>query len=168
MIKNIPFDIVIMPYAVVVSCLTHWGRVTQICVSKLTIIGSNNGLSPSRRQAIIWTNAGVLLIGPLSTNFSDILIGIHIQENTLENVVCEMASILSQPQCVKGGWIITTRHSDILHNARPSKGRETWYTYTNKTYMIQSTNGAYKHGPFHRPMPYCLRCHRESIRWQRR
>ena len=56
--------------------LTHWGRVTHICVSKLTIIGSDNGLSPGRRQAIIWTNAGLLLIGPLGTNFSEILIGI--------------------------------------------------------------------------------------------
>ena len=55
---------------------THWGRVTHICVSKLTIIGSDNGLSPDRRQAIIWTNAGLLLIGPLGTNFSEILIEI--------------------------------------------------------------------------------------------
>ena len=42
-------------------------------VSKLTIIGSDNGLSPDRRQAIIWTNAGVLLIGPLGTFFNEIL-----------------------------------------------------------------------------------------------
>ena len=56
--------------------LTHWGRVTHICVNKLTIIGSDNGLSPDRRQAIIWTNAGLLLIGPLGTNFSEILIAI--------------------------------------------------------------------------------------------
>ena len=35
------------------ALLTHWGRVTHICVSKLIIIGSDNGLSPSRRQAII-------------------------------------------------------------------------------------------------------------------
>ena len=48
----------------------------HICVSKLTIIGSDNGLSPDRRQAIIWTNAGLLLIGPLGTNFSEILIEI--------------------------------------------------------------------------------------------
>ena len=47
-----------------VWCITHWGRVTHICVSKLTIIGSDNGLSPDRRQTIIWTNAGLLLIGP--------------------------------------------------------------------------------------------------------
>ena len=48
-----------------------------ICVGKLTIIGSDNGLSPERRQAIIWTIAGILLIGPLGTNFSEILIGIQ-------------------------------------------------------------------------------------------
>ena len=36
-----------------IGLLTHWGRVTHICVSKLTIIGSYNGLSPGRRQAII-------------------------------------------------------------------------------------------------------------------
>ena len=51
---------------------------THICVSKLTIIGSDNGLSPGRRQAMIWTKAGILVIGPLATNFSEILIGIHI------------------------------------------------------------------------------------------
>ena len=58
--------------------LTHWGRMTHTCVSKLTIIGSDNGLSPDRRQAIIWTNAGILSIGPLGTKLSDILIAIHI------------------------------------------------------------------------------------------
>ena len=56
--------------------LTHWGRVTHICVSKLTIIGSDNGLSPGRRQAIIWTNAGILLIRTLGTNSSEIVIEI--------------------------------------------------------------------------------------------
>ena len=47
-----------------------------ICVSKLTIIGSDNGLSPRRRQAIIWTNAEIFLIGPLGTKLSEILIEI--------------------------------------------------------------------------------------------
>ena len=60
-----------------VHCLTHWGRVTHICLVKLTTIGSNNGLSPGRRQAIIWTNAGILLIRPLGTHFSEILIEIY-------------------------------------------------------------------------------------------
>ena len=59
------------------NSLTHWGRVTHICVSKLTIIGSDNGLSPGRRQAIICTNAGILLIRTLGTNFSEILGEIH-------------------------------------------------------------------------------------------
>ena len=56
--------------------LTHWGRVTHICVGNLTIIGSDNGLTPGRRQAIIWTSAGILLIGPKGINFSEILIEI--------------------------------------------------------------------------------------------
>ena len=50
---------------------------TQICVSKLATTGSVNGLSSGRRQAIIWTNAGILLIAPLGTNFSEILIKIY-------------------------------------------------------------------------------------------
>ena len=49
----------------------------HICISKITIIGSDNGLSPGRRQAIIWTSVGILLIGPLGTNFSAILIEIY-------------------------------------------------------------------------------------------
>ena len=51
---------------------------THICVSIPSIIGSDNGLSPGRHQAIIWTNAGIWLIGPLGTNFSEILIEIYI------------------------------------------------------------------------------------------
>ena len=57
--------------------LTHWGRLTHVCVSKLTIICSDNGLSPGRRQAIIWTNDGILLIRHLGTNFSEIFSEIH-------------------------------------------------------------------------------------------
>ena len=67
---------------------------TQTCVGNLTIIGWDSGLSPGRRQAIIWSSAGILLIGPLGTNFIEMLIGIQtFQETALENVVCEMASI---------------------------------------------------------------------------
>ena len=44
---------------------------------KWVIIGSDNGLSPVRRQNIIWTNAGILLTGPWGTNFSELLIGIQ-------------------------------------------------------------------------------------------
>ena len=57
--------------------LTHWGRVTHICIGTNTHIGSDNGLSPGWHQVIIWTNARLLLIEPLGTNFSEILIKIH-------------------------------------------------------------------------------------------
>ena len=59
------------------NTLTHWGRVTHIYVSKLSIIRSENGLSPDQRQAIIWTNKRILLIGTLGTNFNEILIENH-------------------------------------------------------------------------------------------
>ena len=51
------------------STLTHWGRVTHMCVSTLTMIG--------RRQATASTNAGMLLIGRLETNFNESIIEIH-------------------------------------------------------------------------------------------
>ena len=57
--------------------LTLLGWMTDIWVSRLSNISSDNGLSPGRHQAIIWTNAGILLIGPLGINFSEILIEIQ-------------------------------------------------------------------------------------------
>ena len=56
----------------------HWGRVAHICVGNLTTIGSDNGLSPDRCQAIIWTSDGISLIGSLGTHFSEILVEIEI------------------------------------------------------------------------------------------
>ena len=78
--------------------LTHWGRVTHICVGNLTIIGSDNGLSPDRRQAIIWTNAGILLIGPWGTNFSKILIDIQI--SSFKKIHLKMSSAKWRPFCL--------------------------------------------------------------------
>ena len=77
----------------------------------LAIIVSDNGLLPGRHQAIIWTNAEILLIGPLGGNFSDIFnrnIYIFIQESALENVVWDIAVILSRPQCVNSrtGFVV--------------------------------------------------------------
>ena len=56
------------------TLLTHWGRVTHICVTKLTTIGPVNKLLHVRRQTITWTSAGLLSTGPLRTNFSVIKI----------------------------------------------------------------------------------------------
>ena len=56
---------------------THASVPSDACVSKLTVIGSDDGLSPSRHQAIIWTNAGISLIEPLGIKFREILIEIN-------------------------------------------------------------------------------------------
>ena len=67
---------------------------THICVGNLTNIGSDHGLLPGRRQAIIWTNAGMLLFVPLGTHWNS---HIFIEQNTFKNVVCQVAAILSRP-----------------------------------------------------------------------
>ena len=71
---------------------------TYICVGKQTIIGSDNGLSPGRRQAIIWTNAGILLIGPLGTNFSEI--SIKIQTFSFTKMCLKVSSAKWRPFCL--------------------------------------------------------------------
>ena len=83
--------------------LIHWRWVTHICVSNLTSIGSDNGLSPDRHQAIIWTMAGILLSGPPGTNSNKEIeinrnYSIFIHANAFESAVCEMAVLLSRPQ----------------------------------------------------------------------
>ena len=65
------------------------------CIGKLTIIDSDNCLVPERHQAIIWTNAGMLLIGPLGTNFSEILI--EIQTFSLKKICLNMSSVKCCP-----------------------------------------------------------------------
>ena len=92
----IPRKIVIQ----VVGCLwlTHWGRVTHICVSDLTSIGSDNGLSPGRCQAIIRTNARILLIGPLGTNFSEFLVEILIF--SFKKMHLKVSSAKRRPFCL--------------------------------------------------------------------
>ena len=77
MILSTTTDQALTYWALVINALTHWGRVTHICIGNLAIICSDNGLSPGRRQAIIWTNAGISLIEPLGPNFCDIFIEIH-------------------------------------------------------------------------------------------
>ena len=89
------------------QCLTHWGQVMHICISKLTTIGSDNGLSPNRRHAIIWTNAGILFYWTLRNKLQWNLLRnscIFIRENAFENVIWKIAAILSRPQCVKLSW----------------------------------------------------------------
>ena len=77
--------------------LTHWGRVTHICVS-------NGG-----RQAIIWINAGILLIGPLGTNFSEIFIKIHTF--SFKKMRLKMSSGKWRPSCLGLNVLKPERHS---------------------------------------------------------
>ena len=121
----------------------------HICVNNLTIIGSDNGLSRGRRQAIIWTNAGILLIGPLGTNFNEIFNRnsyIFIQENAFKTVVCEMAAILFQPQCVNcvhgryllffgTVWLVLV-HGQLRCNASWNKKRNTLAIVTGNDFAI--------------------------------
>ena len=78
--------------------LSHWGPATHVCVSKLTTIASDNGLSPGRRQAIIWNNAGILSIGLLGTNFSDILI--EILTYSFKKMRLKVSSAKWRPFCL--------------------------------------------------------------------
>ena len=60
-------------------------------------IGSDNGLLPIRRQVIIINNAGLLSIGPLGTNFSEILI--KIQNFSFTKMHLKLSSAKWRPFC---------------------------------------------------------------------
>ena len=79
-------------------CVCIWGQMTHICLSKIIIIAADNGLSPSRRQAIIWTNAGILLIGPLGINFSEI--SIAILTSSFKKMLLKVSSVKWGPFCL--------------------------------------------------------------------
>ena len=102
---------------------------THICVGKLNIIGSDNVLSPGRRQAIIWTNAGVLLFGPLGTNFSEIL------------VVCKMAAIcLGLNELMQMVWGVLLKITWVLSVCQmcPLMSRREDYVFVEKIMLACS------------------------------
>ena len=91
---------------------THRGRVTHICVSKLTIIGSDNVMSPGQCQAIIWNNVRILLIGPSRTNSSEILITIHTF--SFKEMYLKMLSGKWGPSCLSLNVLIYTGEICIM------------------------------------------------------
>ena len=91
--------------------LTHWGLATHICIGKLTTIGSDNGLSPGRRQAIIWPIAGNIGNGPLGTNFSEILI--RIQTFSFKKMHLKMSSGKWRTFCL--GLNVLTHWGPVKH-----------------------------------------------------
>ena len=88
-----------------IPVLTHWGQMTHICTGKPTIIGSDNGLLPDPCQAIIWTSAGILLIGPSGTYFSEILTG--IQTFLFKKMHLKMSSAKWRPFCLSFNVLTT-------------------------------------------------------------
>ena len=86
--------------------LIHWGWVTHICVSSVTTSSSDNGLSPSWHQTIIWTSARLLLIRPLETNFSEILSKIHA--SSFKKMHLKMSSGKWRPFCLGLNELIAT------------------------------------------------------------
>ena len=107
--------------------LTHWGRVTHICVSKLAIIGSDNGLSPGRRQAIIWTNAGILLIRPLETNFIEILI--RNQTFSFKKMYLKMSS--AKWRLFYLGFNVLTQACTARSVIAPVPAKQPWWIWIN-------------------------------------
>ena len=101
------------------TSLTHWGRVTYICVSKLTIIGSDYSLSPGRRQAIIWTNAGILLIRHLGTNFNEMLIELLIL--SLIKMRLKVSSAKWLLFCLGLNVLIAFLRSGLSYTSTPTK-----------------------------------------------
>ena len=115
-------------------------------ISKLTIIGSDNGLSPDRRQAIILTNAGILLVGPLGTNFNEIVI--EIDAFSFTKMHLKIASGKWRPFCLglnvliylvvllltlDAVWI---GHRVIKHALRSSLTITSYTTYTGKNISL--------------------------------
>ena len=87
--------------------ISPWCRI-NVSVNRANIV-SYNGLSRIRRQAMIWTKAGLLAIGPLGTNVSDISnkIKLYIHEKAYEIIV---AAILS-----RGDGL--TRNNILIHDS---------------------------------------------------
>ena len=91
----------------------------HICVGKLTIIGSDDGVSPGRRQAIIWNNFRTLLIRNSGTNFSEILS--DIQTLPFTKIYLKMSSRKWRPFCHGLNGLILFNESHIAYKWLLSK-----------------------------------------------
>ena len=113
--------------------LTHWSRVTHICVNRITIIGSDNGLSPGRWQGIILTNAGILLITLLGTNFSEILI--KIDTFSLNKIHLKMSLGKWQPFCLGlNALICLMQYYAIYHCFKTLRPRQNVHQFPDNVF----------------------------------
>ena len=104
----------------------------HICVSKLTFIVSDNGLSTGRCQAITWTNAGILLIGPLGTNFNEILIEIYTF--SFKKINLKMSSGKCRPFCL--GLNVLILMSPKIHALLTRVQILKWTKFLNLTMLL--------------------------------
>ena len=131
-------------FCTLASSLTHWGQVMHICISKFPVIGSDNGLFPERCQAIICTNAGILLIGPLGTNFNEILSG--ILTSSLKNIRLKVSPAKWWPFCLSLNVLtfsmLTFLFSWNLTISADCRGRTSAYIYISIQSWNKSSCGA--------------------------
>ena len=147
------------------SCLPCW--VTHICISKLTIIGSDNGLLLSRHQAIIWTNAGILLIWTLETNFSAILHGIHTFP--FKKMHLKISSGKLQPfvsASMFQGWISTSCGISVARDNSLWPSDTVWRHRPWSTLVEVMESYLFSTKPLPEPMlPYCKLIRRNKFQW---
>ena len=123
---------------VVLMTLTHWSRVVYKYVSIATIIGLDNGLSYGWRQAIMWTNAGILLNGTLRTNLSEI--SIKIYAFSFKKMHLKMSSAKWRPLCLG---------LNVLNKGMSLLGQPGWSCALNSiTLVAHGRHWASCHRPF--------------------
>ena len=114
----------------IINGLGTGGRVTHICTGKLAIICSDSGLSPGWCQAIMWTNAGILLIGSLVIHASDIPIIIHTF--SLKKLHLKISSVKWHPLCLGPNVLRTLQKIECI----PSCLMITWTVANELTFLI--------------------------------
>ena len=122
----------------------------HIYISRLIVIGSDNGLSPDQHQAIIWTIGRILLIRPLGTNSSEI--SIKIQTFLLKKMHLKIReSVKWQPSCL--GF-------NVLKNVEEDFKKKQFYTWNDDDHVLcrlifYLTDVFYKHAIIHHTLD-CL------------
>ena len=86
---------------------------------------SDNDLPPGRHQAIIWTNAGILLIRTLGTNLSEILTEIHTF--SFKKMHLKMSCGKWRPLCLGLNMLMRHQYVDVMiyslqYNSKPKLG----------------------------------------------
>ena len=118
---------------------THWGQVTLICISRLAIVGSDNGLLAGWCQVIIWTDARILLMQTLGTKFSEILIKIHTF--SFKKIYLKMSSGKWWPYCLSLNVLKTysvCSCSILLNTLRP---RQNGHHFADDVFKCIFLNG---------------------------